>query len=111
MTWCISHTCIACSFLTGTTMCPVPMRRSGRRGPRSSVGFHRRGYHQQSGLNCTGLRTIMCKAGLPWDVRRDNESVAEASVLTKYLPLQRDGAGGQRGAIRVGCSIPPGRYE
>ena len=31
-------------------------RRSGRRGPRSSVGFHRRGYHRQSGLNYTGLQ-------------------------------------------------------
>ena len=24
-----------------------------------------KGYHQQSGLKCTGLRTIMRKAGLP----------------------------------------------
>lgn len=32
MTWCISYRCITCSFLTGTTMCPVPMEEIGRKG-------------------------------------------------------------------------------
>jgi len=67
MTWCIYfYTCITCSFSTGTTMCPVPMKEIGRKG---SAKLYRvppaKGYHQQSGLKCTGLRTIMRKAGLP----------------------------------------------
>jgi hypothetical protein len=50
-------------------MCPVLMKEIGQKGP---VKLCRvppaKGYHQQSGLKCTGLRTIMRKAGLPWDV-------------------------------------------
>jgi len=60
------YRCIACSFSTGTTMCPVPAKEVGQKG---SAKLHRvptaKGYHQQSGLNCTGLRTIIRKAGLP----------------------------------------------
>jgi len=45
---------------------PVPMEEIGRKG---SAKLYRvppaKGYHQQSGLKCTGLRTIMRKAGLP----------------------------------------------
>ncbi len=33
MTWCISHTCIACSFSTGTRSALYRWRRSDRRGP------------------------------------------------------------------------------
>jgi hypothetical protein len=68
MTWCISHTCITCSFLTGTK---VPCTDGGDRteGVREALpGSTGWGYHQQSGLKCTGLRTIMRKAGLPKDV-------------------------------------------
>jgi hypothetical protein len=38
MTWCISYICIACSFSTGTTMCPAPTKEVGRKG---SVKFGR----------------------------------------------------------------------
>jgi hypothetical protein len=75
---------------------PYRWRRSDGRDSRSSTGFHRQGYHQQSGLKCTGLRTIMRKAGLPWDAWRVNESVMEASVFIDNLSLQCDGVRGMR---------------
>jgi len=57
MTWCISYTCIACSFSTGTK---VPRTDEGGRAEGVREALYRvppaKGYHQQSGLKCNGLR-------------------------------------------------------
>ena len=46
--------------------CPVPMEEIGQKGAAKLCRVPpAKGYHQQSGLKCTGLRTIMRKAGLP----------------------------------------------
>ena len=65
MTWCILYRCITCSFSTSTYVLRTDegdRTEGGREALPGSTGW---GYHQQSSLNCTGLCTIMRKAGLP----------------------------------------------
>ena len=44
------------------------MKEIGQKGSVKLCVFQHPGLHQQSGLKCTGLRTIMRRAGLPQDV-------------------------------------------
>ena len=74
------------------------------------AGFHRRGYHQQSGLNCTGLRTI--RRGPGYHRMYGETTICDGSLCIYVKPpsvsvMERE----ECGVIRVGFAVLPGRCE
>ena len=92
-------------------MCPVPTKEVGQKG---SAKLYRvppaKGYHQQSGLKCTGLRPSPLRPGY----RRmygESTNLSWKPLYLRNTSLSSVMAREERGAIRVGFTISPGRYE
>ena len=112
MTWCIYfYTCIACSFSTGTTMCPVSTKEVGQKGSAKlgrvppvglSLAERTEMYRTEAITSGSGYHRMY---GETTNLRRKPLYLCNTSLC---CVMEREG---KCGVIRVGFAVLPGRCE